>query len=581
MMLSKMLKYPSSPLAHGFATLRAYLSRCTYQTFFFLCLIAVLSIFFVIPIMHLLYLAFIDTNGNWVGLYNFAYYFSDSAILESLKNTVFVSVCATFLGVSSSLLCAYAITRTHIKGKTLIYNTILLPLYVPSLMYGLGLIYLFGNKGIINALLGWNDVSIYGATGIIIAQSIYIFPQSFIILYLALKSTDYRLYEQAKIMGVSSLKTFIYITLPSIKLSIISATIVSFILCFTDFGTPIIIGGGYNVLSIEIYKQIVGQQNFSMGATVSMALLIPSIIACIILQYIEKSNKQNLSAKATPFQIDTNRMRDIILFILVMIPFSIIVIIMLAVLFTSIVKLYPYDLSLTLSHFSIKSNIDGLDTLFNSVYIALLTAFFGSIMTFVFGYLNKINRFFVLSNIANFLIIAPAALPGLVLGISYILFFNTPEFMIKEDLYLINVFYFLYGSFTIMIICNIVHFFSIPSLTIKESLQKIDSELELVGESMGISRWSMFFRVYLPLCLPAILENFIYYFLNAMVTISALIFIYTASNKVAAITVIHLDEKGSIEEAAALTIMLACISIVIKIIYGFVKQTIYKKTNIA
>ena len=544
------------------------LQALNIHSFLFIFCIVIVGIFLVIPLLFLLFYAFLDNNGNFVGLQNFRFYLSQGSLSASLKNTIFVSITSTCCGVGFALIFAYAILRTNIPYKKILYYIASFPLFVPNLMYGLGLVYLFGNKGILTTLFGLEDFSIYGFLGIIIAQSIYVFSQSFLILYLGLKSSDYRLYEQAKIMGISPFKSFLHITLPSIKLPLISAILVSFILCFTDFGTPIIIGGGYSVLSMEIYKQIIGTQNLSMGATLSLLMFIPSLIAFVILKKVEKRT-QSISTKATHYRIDSNPLRDSIFFILASIPILIIIGVMFAVFLASIITLYPHDLSLTLRHFLIKSSLDGIETLGNSLIISLLSAIFGTAFTFFFAYLYHVNKNAILRNIANFLVLLPAALPGLVLGISYILFFNQPDFKLAENVYVVNAFYWLYGTLWILVACNITHFFSVPSLSFRNALCKVDCELESVSHTMGISRWSMFKHVYIPLCLPTILENFMYFFLNSMVSISAVIFIYSTSNKMAAITIVHLDEKGYIEEAAALAILILCINLGVKLLYDF------------
>lgn len=531
-----------------------------------------LACFSLVPVGFLLMQAFVDSKSHFVGLENFYSYMTQGWLLQSLLHTLFVALSATIISVLFALVCAYALMRSHIRAKKFIYHIALLPLFVPSLMYGLGLVYLLGNKGIITTLLGLESFSIYGAGGIIIAQSIYIFPQSFLVLYLALQNVDNRLYEQAEIMGISPLRCFFSITLPSIRFGLLSAVMMGFILCFTDFGAPIVIGGNYNVLAIDMYKYIIGQQNFNLGACIALALLLPALLAFFVLKYAQKHATQ--SAKATPYHIKPNALRDRICLAILCIPLGSILVVMGAVALASIIKLYPYDLSLTLEHFGIKSSIDGLSTLLNSVLIALGAAVCGSVFSFLFVYLSHISDSKLSQNLAHFFMILPSALPGLVLGLGYVIFFNASEFEITQGLYLLNPLYVLYGSFALMIICHIIHYFSIPSLSIKQSLQRIDKDIESVGEVMGISRLAMLKNVYIPLCLPAILESALYFFLNAMVSISAVIFIYTASNKVAAITIVHLDEKGYIEEAAALTLLIVAINFCVKILFELFKKRV-------
>ncbi|MGL5379563.1 ABC transporter permease subunit, partial [Clostridium sp.] len=181
---------------------------------------------------------------------------------------------------------------------------------------------------------------------------------------------------------------------------------------------------------------------------------------------------------------------------------------------------------------------------------------------------------------ANFLSILPMALPGLVLGISYVFFFNTPEFNFGNKVYVLNYFNVLYGSMFLMVFCNIVHFYSVTFITATSAIKKVDKELDLVAQSLGVSGFSLFKNVTLPLCMPAVLENFMYFFLNSMVTVSALIFIYTANLKVASISIVQLDDKGNTAEAAALAVMIVITNIIVKLIYEFIKKKLNDKKRI-
>ncbi|HFL3545263.1 TPA: putative 2-aminoethylphosphonate ABC transporter permease subunit, partial [Clostridioides difficile] len=498
---------------------------------------------------------------------------------NSLKNTVFVSVISTVISLTLALVYAYALTRTKIKFKGFFKSLAMFPMFAPTMMHAIGLVYLFGNQGLVTNLLGVH-VPIYGAVGIILAQIIYVFPQSFQILYISLSSTDYRLYEASNTMGISKIREFISITIPSIKYSLISSAFVSFTLCFTDFGAPKVIGGEFNVLSIDVYKQIIGQQNMPMGATVSILLLIPAIISFIVTKKIEKNQNSYITSKSIPYKVKTNKLRDSILGGVVgIIAFGIIAV-MLTVILSSLISVWPYDLRLTLEHFSMKNSIDGIKPFINSIKMSLLTAILGTSFVFLFAYLNeKTEKAPYLKSFGYFLSTLPMALPGLVLGIAYVLFFNKLEFNFMDTIYIKNLFNGLYGTLLIMVICNIVHFFSVAFITATTAIKKVDKELDMVAKSMGINSASILKNVTIPLCLPAVLENFMYFFLNSMVTISALVFIYTASSKVAAISIVQLDDKGSTAQAAALAVLILVTNILVKVIYEFIKNRLEKRTN--
>lgn len=543
-------------------------------------LVMSLVIFLLAPIIYLFVQAFLDKDGVFVGLQNFQEYLASEALLNSLKNTVFVSIISTVISLTLALVYAYALTRTKIKFKGFFKSLAMFPMFAPTMMHAIGLVYLFGNQGVVTNLLGIH-VPIYGAVGIILAQIIYVFPQSFQILYISLSSTDYRLYEASNTMGISKIREFISITIPSIKYSLISSAFVSFTLCFTDFGAPKVIGGEFNVLSIDVYKQIIGQQNMPMGATVSILLLIPAIISFMVTKKIEKNQNSYINSKSIPYKIKSNKLRDSIFGGIVgFIAFGIIAV-MLTVILSSLIYVWPYDLRLTLEHFSMKNSIDGITPFINSIKMSLLTAILGTSFVFLFAYLNeKTEKAPYLKSFGYFLSTLPMALPGLVLGISYVLFFNKLEFNFMDTIYIKNLFNGLYGTVLIMVICNVVHFFSVAFITATTAIKKVDKELDMVAKSMGINSASILKNVTIPLCLPAVLENFMYFFLNSMVTISALVFIYTASSKVAAISIVQLDDKGSTAQAAALAVLILITNILVKVIHEFIKNRLEKRTNL-
>ena len=542
-------------------------------------MVMILTVFLLAPILYLFLQAFLDKNGDFVGLANFYEYLSSEALLKSLKNTIFVSITSTAISLILALAFSYALTRTNIKLKGMLKSIAMFPLFAPTMMHAIGLVYLFGNQGLVTNLLGI-QIPIYGPLGIVLSQVIYVFPQIFLILYVALESTDYRLYEVSNVMGISKISQFFSITIPSIKYSLISAGFVSFTLCFTDFGAPKVIGGNFNVLSIDVYKQIIGQQNMPMGATVSILLLIPAVISFIVTKRIEKNQKSYINSKSIPYKVTKSKKRDIGFSIVTAIISISILAVMTTVILSSVISVWPYDLTFTLEHFSMKNSIDGLKPFVNSIVMSLSTAVIGTIFVFLFAYLSeKVQNVPYLKSFSYFLTALPMALPGLVLGISYVLFFNKMEFNIGDTIYIKNIFNGLYGSLMIMILCNVVHFFSVPFITATTAIKKVDKELDMVAKSMGIKGTSILKNVTIPLCLPAVLENFMYFFLNSMVTVSALMFIYTASSKVASISIVQLDDKGSTAQAAALAVLILITNAVVKLVYEFVKSKILKNKS--
>lgn len=554
-------------------------------TWFILIFLIVAIVF---PLGLLLTKSFENNSGEFIGLSNFKEYFSNKNLLISLKNTFTISIASSVISLVLAFVYAYGVQRTTIRFKNIFKYIALMPLFAPTMMHGISLVYLFGRKGAVTT--GFFDklpqfafdINLYGATGIIIAEVLYIFPQIFLVLNIALSTTDYRLYEAADMLGTSNFRKFFTITLPNMKYGMISSFIIAFILSFTDFGAPKVVGGNFSVLATDVYIKVVGQNNMSMGAVVSIILLIPSVAAFFIDQKIQKKQGVVLNAKSIPYTAKENKARDIFFYIYTILICFFILSIFITIFVSAFSKLWPYDLSFSLNNFKFYDYNGGIEIFFkNSFILAVLSGIFGTFMTFMSAYLiEKKEKKTLKDKVIYFLSIVPLALPGMVIGISYIFFFNKSYFTIPFlNISIMNPFNSLYKTIWIMVLANVIHFYSISFLTANTALKKLDKEFERVSLSMGIPWYKTFSNVTFPMCLESILEIFFYYFVNSMVTISALVFLYTSSLNLLSIAVINLDDTGEIAKASAMSIVILLTNIIIKIIYQIILKFLQKRKN--
>lgn len=547
-----------------------------------------LIIIIVFPLGLLLIKSFENNSGEFIGLGNFKEYFSNKNLLISLKNTFTISAASSIISLLLAFIYAYGIQRTTIKYKNIFKYIALMPLFAPTMMHGISLVYLFGRKGAVTTgffdkfpQLAF-DINLYGATGIIIAEVLYIFPQIFLVLNIALSSTDYRLYEAADMLGTSNFRKFFTITLPNMKYGMISSFIIAFILSFTDFGAPKVVGGNYSVLATDVYIKVVGQNNMAMGAVVSIILLIPSVIAFFIDQKIQKKQGVVLNAKSIVYRAKKNKIRDTFFYIYTILICFFILSIFITIFVSAFSKLWPYNLSFSLNNFKFYDYNGGIEVFFkNSFILAILSGIFGTFMTFMSAYLiEKKENKTLKDKIIYFLSLVPLALPGMVIGISFIFFFNKSYFTIPFlNINIMNPFNSIYKTIWIMVLANVIHFYSISFLTANTALKKLDKEFERVSLSMGIPWYKTFFNVTFPMCLESILEIFFYYFVNSMVTISALVFLYTSNLSLLSIAVINLDDTGEIAKASAMSIIILLTNVIIKIIYQIILNFLQKRKN--
>jgi iron(III) transport system permease protein len=509
-----------------------------------------------LPLWSLLAKGFEDRDGRFVGLANYVAYFSTPALFDSAINSFHVAAVCTLIVVPLAFFYAYALTRTVLPLRWLFQGISLIPIFAPSLLPGLALIYLFGNQGFFKGMLGG---SIYGFDGIVIAQVFYCFPHATLILVTALATADARLYEAADALGASKLRVFFTVTLPGAKYGLISAALVVFTLVITDFGIAKVIGGNFNVLATDVYKQVIGQQNFSMGAVVGMMLLAPAALAFVVDRLVQRKQVALLTARAVPLIPRPKLGRDVAFTVFCsVVSVGILAILGMAV-WGSLIKYWPYNLSLTLGNYAF-ANFDagGWSSYYHSLEMAAGAAVFGTTLMFVGAWLNeKTREFFLMRGVVQFLAFLPMAVPGLVLGLGYIFFFNAPN----------NPLNFLYATMAILVINTTAHFYTVGHLTATTALKQIDPEFESVSASLKVPVWRTFARVTAPICLPAILDIAIYLFVNAMTTVSSVIFLYAPDTKLASVAAVNIEESGATAVAAALCIVIVITSAAVKALH--------------
>ena len=533
---------------------------------------AALLAFLAAPLAAILMQSVESKDGAFVGLDNFIAYVQTPTLKQSLWNSVWVSATVTLIAVPAAFLFAYALTRSCMPFKGLFRTITLTPLLAPSLLSAISFIYWFGNQGVLkDAMRTLGIASIYGAPGIIISEMFSVFPHALMILVTALSLADARLYEAADAMGTSAARKFFTITLPGAKYGLISAAMVTFTLVMTDFGIPKVIGGNFNMLATDIFKLVIGQQDFQKGAVVGFILLAPALLTFFVDRVVQRKQTSMLTARAVPYSPKKSRGYDI-----AMTAYCLLVVAgMLAVLgmamFASFVKFWPYDLSLSTRHYAF-GLLDGeVGTAFiNSLKLASATAFFGTVVVFVGAYLiEKTRDLDWLRPIVQLLALLPMAVPGLVLGLGYIFFFNAPANPLNG----------LYQTLTLLVLCTIVHFYTTGHLTAVTALKALDSEFESVSASLKVPFYKTFWRVTLPICTPALIDIARYFFINAMTTISAVVFLYSPQTKVAAIAILNLDEAGEIGAAAAMAVLIAAVSTLATFVFLGLSWLVSRRTQ--
>ncbi|MBS9990954.1 putative 2-aminoethylphosphonate ABC transporter permease subunit [Vibrio alginolyticus] len=526
-------------------------------------------LFILMPLWAMLTKSVQNANGEFVGLANFATYFSSSSFWVSVGNTFTLGVIVTSVVGVLAFGYAYALTRSCMPFKGLFQILGTAPILAPSLLPAISLIFLFGNQGIAKEMLLGN--SIYGVIGISMGLIFWTFPHALMILTTSLRTSDARLYEAARALKTSPIKTFFMVTLPAAKYGLISTLIVVFTLVITDFGVPKVIGGSYNVLATDIFKQVVGQQNFAMGAVTSIMLLFPAVMAFGADRWVQKKQKSLFDTRSVPYQPEPNKARDsICLVYCCIISIAVLAVLGMAV-YGSLVTFWPWNKALTLNNYNFaEMSTYGWSPFFNSLTLAGWTAVIGTAIIFVGAYcIEKGRAFGPIRQVMQMLSVVPMAVPGMVLGLGYIFYFNDAN----------NPLNVLYGTMAFLVINTVVHYYTVGHMTALTALKQLPSEIEATAASVKLPQYKLFFKVTLPVCLPAILDIATYLFVNALTTTSAVVFLYSTDTIPASVSILNMDDAGQTGAAAAMAVMIMIAAAIAKIVQMTLGKLLENRTQ--
>lgn len=520
-----------------------------------------LILFFAYP-MFIVFLRSI-TVGDSYGLRNYVEVLGSPGFWRATRHSLVMGGSTTLLSVFLGFVIAHGLYRCAFPGKWLVRAIIVLPLLAPSLVQALGLIFLLGRNGVISRALGV-EIEIYGFWGLLIANTLYAIPQAAMIIGAALVLLDARTYEAAEVLGASPWRQFRDLTIPSARYGILSASFVCFTITITDFGNAAVIGGDYSVLATEIYSQVVGQRNFNMGAVVGIMLLFPTVLSYMIERQAMKRQQAVHATGQALYRPNFAPLRDLCMAALSLLICASIVAVIGIVIYASFITLWPYNMSLSPKHYNI-TLAGGYSSLWVTILISIGAAMGGTIAVFLLGLgLRRVPQ--ALAQPIQILAAMPAAVPGMVLGLAYVLTFNSTT----TPLYL------LYGTAALIGIVNFYHYHTQGFLTVVTGFRQLPPALEEAAGSLGAGLGRTARDIVAPFIAPMLVSVFFFLFMRSMVTLSAVVFLTTPKLSVAAVTIMRLDDAGLTSQAAAFStcvMAVVCIAILsMKVILALMRR---------
>lgn len=494
------------------------------------------------PVFLLARRSLLDTEGHFVGLANFITYFASPGLMGALGHTLLIGVVVTVITLAVGFVLAYGMTCARIRGRGAVRVLFMAPLFAPSILPAMGLIYLFGAQGIICPL------DVYGPTGIVLGFVVLALPQATLQMALVLRGLDGRQILAARSLGASAVRRFFSVVLPHARHGLIRAGAVSFVLAITDFGVPTVMGGDYAMLATEIYKQAVGQHDFGMGAVSSLVLTVPALAVFILDRHARQALRAQGGGEA-PFVPAPHTARDMTLtgvcWAVVLAELAVLAV----VAWGSVITFWPYDFTLTLAHYRFEGSVYGLQPFLNSFVLAVLVSLFGTALIYGGAYF-AVRRpgWRIFGVLYRALAVLPLCLPGTVLGLAYIFACGTGR--IWDGVI---------GGFALLTLNTVIHQYTVPHLSCANALEQVDPRYEDVGRTLGVPVRVTFWRVVLPLNIAALTETALYLFSGALTTISSVIFLYTPETIPASVATLQLLDSGSFSQGSAMaTLLMLC-----------------------
>lgn len=519
----------------------------------------VIAIFFlaflIVPVLGLLVKSFLAEGSTGLSLDNYIEVLRSKGFGKAVTNSLLISSCSALLTTAIAFFLAYTIHYTNVseKYKSLIEKIAVLPMLLPTITYGFAIIYSFGKQGLITKLVGKQLFEIYGFSGMLVGYVIYTLPVSFMLIHNTMGYIDKKFMVVSRLMGDSPLQMFWMTIIRPLLGTLAASFIQTFFLCFTDFGIPASVGGKFEVVASVLYTRMLGSvPDFGKGAVVALVMLVPSIISITILNILEKYNVRY--NKISVVELKKSKVRDgicgmvsLVMLISVLSVFAVIFVV-------PFIGDWPYDMRFTLEHVKGVMEDERLIGVYgNSLMVAFITALLGTVVAYGAALITARSKVSdKIKGVIESIALITNTIPGMVIGLAYLFSFSGTS---------------LQNTFAIIIICNVIHFFSTPYLMMKNSLSKMNSSWETTAILMGDSWTKTILRIVTPNAMSTLLEVFSYYFVNSMVTISAVIFIAGAKTMVITTKIKELQYFNEYNEIFVLSILILVTNAAAKFIF--------------
>ncbi|MGG7146030.1 ABC transporter permease [Clostridium butyricum] len=520
----------------------------------------IFAVCLIYPLFSLFFSSLKDSNTGEFTLSNFVQFFTKKYYYESLWRSFSVTIITTILTIVIGVPLAYVMTTCKIKCKGLIEILIIISVLSPPFIGAYSWILLLGRSGVITTFLsdtfGINLPSIYGFSGILLVFTLKLFP--FIYMYTtgALKKLDVSLIEASESLGCTGVKKVFTVVIPLILPTVLAGSLLVFMNALADFGTPMLIGEGYQVMPVLIYSEFIsevgGQANFA--AALSAIMVFITTIIFLGQKYVV-NKKSFVMSSLKPIQPKKiNGIKSFFAHTFVYIVVGLAIIPQVTVIFTSFLKTKG---AMFIREFSLNSYINVIGKLGSSIRNTFVYGIIAIILIIILGMFISyvsVRRKNLFTSILDTLTMFPYIIPGSVLGITLLLAFNKKPILLS-------------GTFMIIVIAFVIR--RLP-YTIRSSaaiLYQISPSMEEASISLGYSQFQTFKNITSRMMLPGVISGAILSWITVINELSASIILYTGTTRTMSVAIYSEVIRASYGTAAALSSILTFTTIISLLIF--------------
>lgn len=513
----------------------------------FLAIVAAIMLFVAFPLFKVI---------SYPKLADFLAYFGRTRWIEATYHSIFITVISTLVTTFFGFIFAYGMERVNIFGKKFWDIIAILPILSPPFVVAISYIMLFGNRGLITYKLLGTRSNIYGWQGLLLVQTVTFFPYAYLLIRNVLRALSPNLEYAAQNLGGSRWQVFRRVIFPLARPGVAGAALLVAISVLADFGNPIIVAGDYSLLPTEAYMQIVGWYNLPAAAVLATVLIIPTIILFIMQQrWVNKRSYTTITGKSTTLKRLKPTAFEVVFFNVFCLGFGGLIVLIYGTLFWGgFSKVWGIDWSFTTQNFVYV--LSHFREVLNSIYYSFLASLGCAVFATITAYLVQREKIGI-NSLLDFMATVPAAVPGVFLGIGFILAFNTPPFLLT-------------GTASIIILALL--FWNLPMgyRAGSAAMLQLDVSIEKASLNLGANNVRTFYKIVLPLLKTTFLATFTMAFLRSVTNLSITVFLVSSKTVVGTVSILSLVNNGAWGGAAAMTTVL----IVVALTVLFVSTTI-------